>query len=154
MTRFLLTVHYYQTIQTKTTQPKPVKSLTMTTPTKNILIFGATGLIGQHIANAILANKDKFDRITIFTSSTTISTKANEIESLKSRGAEIIAGELTSASDVKKAYSGIDTVVSCVGRPVIHTQLQLIELADKHPDVKRVGTTVFSSRLPPADFRT
>lgn len=111
----------------------------MAATTKNILIFGATGLIGQHITSAILANKDKFNRIVIFTSPNTISTKANEIESLKSRGAEIIAGELTSAGDVSEAYNGIDTVVSCVGRPVIHTQLQLIELADRHPDVKRVS---------------
>ncbi|KAF2162047.1 hypothetical protein M409DRAFT_27427 [Zasmidium cellare ATCC 36951] len=105
--------------------------------TKSILIFGATGLIGQHITNAILANKDKFDRIAIFTSPNTIWTKSDEIDHLKAEGAEIIAGEITSAAAVNEAYNGIDTVVSCVGRPVIHTQLQLIELADKHPDVKR-----------------
>lgn len=36
---------------------------------------------------------------------------------------------------ISKANS--ELVVSCVGRPVIHHQLQLIQLADEHPDVKR-----------------
>lgn len=111
----------------------------MAATTKNILIFGATGLIGQHITNAILSNKDKFERIVIFTSPNTIWTKSDEIDQLKARGAEIIAGEITSEQAVTEAYSGIDTVVSCVGRPVIHTQLHVIEWADKHPDVKRVS---------------
>lgn len=112
----------------------------MTATTRNILIFGATGLIGQHITNAILANKDKFDTIAVFTSPNTIWTKSDEIDHLKAQGVEVIAGEITSASAVNEAYNGIDTVVSCVGRPVIHTQLQLIELADKHPDVKRASS--------------
>ena len=110
----------------------------MAAKSKNILIFGGTGLIGHHIANAILENNDKFGKVAVFTSNNTFWTKSDEIDSLKARGAEIIVGDTTSRSDVMEAYNGFDTVVSCLGRPVIHTQLQLIELADKHPDVKRV----------------
>lgn len=109
----------------------------MVTPTKNILIFGATGLIGEHITNAIVESSADFGRIAIFTSYNTLLSKSDEIDVLKSRGVEIIAGDITSAGDVTEAFNGFDTVVSCVGRPVIHTQLQLIELMDKHPDVKR-----------------
>lgn len=109
----------------------------MASTTKNILIFGATGLIGQHITNAILENKADFGRIVVFTSPNTLWTKSEEIESLKAQGVEIIAGDLTSAGDINEAYVDIDTVVSCVGRPVIHTQLLLVKLADRHPDVKR-----------------
>lgn len=105
--------------------------------TKNILIFGATGLIGHHITNAILENKAKFGRIVVFTSPNTFWTKSEEIESLKSQGVEIIAGDLTSAGDINEALNDIDTVVSCVGRPVIHTQLLLVKLLERHPDVKR-----------------
>lgn len=110
----------------------------MAATTKNILIFGGTGLIGHHITDAILENKDKFGKIGIFTSNNTFWTKSDEIDSLKARGAEIIVGDTKSQSDVNEAYNGYDTVVSCLGRPVIERQLQLIELADKHPDIKRV----------------
>ncbi|EME47131.1 hypothetical protein DOTSEDRAFT_41618 [Dothistroma septosporum NZE10] len=109
----------------------------MAATTKNILIFGGTGLIGHHITNTILNNKDKFGRIAIFTSNNTFSTKSGEIDALKARGAEIVVGDTASRSDVNEAYNGFDTVVSCLGRPVIDKQLRLIELADEHPDIKR-----------------
>lgn len=105
--------------------------------TKNILIFGGTGLIGEHISNAIVANKQHFDRIALFTSTNTLWTKPDHIDSLKAKGVEIIVGDIKLAGDVNEAYQGIDTVVSCVGRQVIGAQVQLIELADKHPNVKR-----------------
>ncbi|KAF2478845.1 isoflavone reductase [Neohortaea acidophila] len=106
--------------------------------TQNILIFGATGLIGRHITNAILDNAASFaGRIAIFTSSNTLWTKSDEIDALKARGVEIIGGDITSADAVNEAYTGFDTVVSCVGRPVIQNQLLLIQLAERHPDVKR-----------------
>ena len=109
----------------------------MVAKTENVLIFGATGVIGKHITNAIFESKADFGRIAVFTSSNTIESKADRINALKSRGIEIIAGDITSADDVNKALNGFDTVVSCVGRPIIHTQVQLVELMDKHPDVKR-----------------
>lgn len=87
----------------------------MAATTKNILIFGATGLIGEHITKAILNKKDSFGRLGIFTSQNTASTKSEQIDHLKSHGVEIITGDLTSADAVKEAYKGFDTVVSCVG---------------------------------------
>ena len=109
----------------------------MVTKTGNILIFGATGLIGEHITSAILESKADFGRIAVFTSNNTIQSKAEKINALKSRGVEIIAGDITSGEDINKALNGFDTVVSCVGRPIIHTQVQIVELMDKHADVKR-----------------
>ncbi|CZT23655.1 related to phenylcoumaran benzylic ether reductase [Ramularia collo-cygni] len=104
---------------------------------KNILIFGSTGLIGTRITNAIVANKAHWDSVSIFTSKETVASKSERIEELKRQGVRVITGDFTSESDVNEAYKGIDTVVSCVGRPVIDKQLLLIQLADKHPDVKR-----------------
>lgn len=109
----------------------------MAQTTRNILIFGATGLIGSHITHAILEDASSFGSITIFTSPKTTTTKADKIKSLTSRGVRVIAGNITSEEDVNNAYTGIDTVVSCVGRPIIHTQVQLLQLADRHPDVRR-----------------
>lgn len=107
--------------------------------THNILIFGATGLIGEHITSAILSQKDKFNRIVVFTSENTIWTKSDEVDDLKRRGAEIIAGDFRSASDVSEALEAAetDTVVSCLGRPVIAAQANLIECAAKSERVKK-----------------
>jgi uncharacterized protein YbjT (DUF2867 family) len=106
---------------------------------KDILIFGATGLIGTHITNAIVANKSRWNSISIFTSKDTVTSKPVQIEELKSQGVRVTVGDITSESDINEAYKGIDTIVSCVGRPVFDKQLLLIQLADKHPDVKRVS---------------
>lgn len=38
---------------------------------------------------------------------------------------------------MREAYAGFDTVVSCVGRQVISAQIDLIKIADAHPDVRR-----------------
>lgn len=78
----------------------------MTSPIKKLLIFGATGLIGSRIAQEIVRNKDKFDRVAIFTSKGTSESKASELEKLKSEGVEIIIGDVTNSNDVTKAYEG------------------------------------------------
>lgn len=104
---------------------------------ENILIIGGTGLIGEHISNAIVAARKHFNRIALFTSANTIFTKSAFVDGLKAKGVEIIVGDIKLADDVKEAFTGFDTVISCVGRQVITAQLELIKLADKHPDVKR-----------------
>ena len=103
----------------------------------NILIIGGTGLVGEHISNAIVSARHNFNRIGLFTSTNTLFTKADFIEDLRVRGVEIIAGDLRLADDVREAYAGFDTIVSCVGRQVISAQLDLIKIADAHPDVRR-----------------
>ena len=110
-------------------------------PTQNILIFGATGLIGTHITSAILAGAPTHSwNVSIFTSPSTAESKPQLISSLKSRGTHILTGDLTSAADIQSAYEsngGIDTVVSCLGRPVIDKQNLLIRLADESPSIRR-----------------
>lgn len=76
--------------------------------------------------------------MTIFTSPETASNKSQAIADLKARGAaKVITGDFTKEDDVNAAYEGIDTVVSCLGRPVIDKQVLLVKLADAHQDVKR-----------------
>jgi uncharacterized protein YbjT (DUF2867 family) len=104
---------------------------------KNILIIGGTGLIGEHISNAIVASRQHFSRIALFTSANTLFTKSSFVDGLKAQNVEIIVGDIKLADDVREAFTGFDTVISCVGRQVISAQLELIRIADKHPDVKR-----------------
>lgn len=112
---------------------------------KNILIFGATGLIGTHITNAILSNKHHFGTIAIFTSRNTLTDKPDHISHLQHQGVKILSGDITSDTDITAAYNsldddgtngGFDTIVSALGRPVIDTQEKLIRLAAAHPSVK------------------
>lgn len=104
---------------------------------KNLLIFGATGLIGTHITRAIVQNKSQFDRIAVFTSPSTVESKADAIEALKNEGVDVIVGDVTKSEDVVKAYQDIDTVISTVGRNVIEHQAELIRLANESSSVHR-----------------
>ena len=72
--------------------------------TINILILGATGVIGKFITEQIVAAKSHFGRIAIFTSPGTVEAKKDEIEGLKARAVEVIVGDVTREEDVKRAY--------------------------------------------------
>lgn len=54
----------------------------------------------------------------------------------KSQGASVITGDIGNADDVKQAYKGIDTVVSCLGRNVLANQTELLKLAEESKDVQ------------------
>ncbi|CAG9940415.1 unnamed protein product [Clonostachys rosea f. rosea IK726] len=102
----------------------------------SILIIGATGAIGKYITDKILDAQPPFPKVSIFTSESTVSKKAEYINQLKSKGAHIITGDVTDLNDVKAAYEGVDTVVSAVGRNVIDQQIELIKLAEESTSVQ------------------
>ncbi|KAG8669513.1 hypothetical protein FPOAC1_008908 [Fusarium poae] len=103
---------------------------------KSILIFGATGTIGRYISNAIANAEPAFDQVTIFTSEDTVTRKYDLIKELKAKAVKVVTGDVNNEEDVKKAYQGIDTVVSAVGRNVIETQINLFKLATQSDSVK------------------
>ncbi|KAJ4226931.1 hypothetical protein NW757_014236 [Fusarium falciforme] len=109
----------------------------MSSQAEAVLIFGATGLVGKFITEAILNTVPYFHRIGVFTSPDSLKTKTEAIARLKARGVEVITGDINSAEDITRSLDGFDAVVSCLGRTVLHTQVKLAQLADKHPDVKR-----------------
>ena len=73
---------------------------------KKILVFGATGVIGKYILQEIVNARSSFDKIGLFTSPSTVGNKAQEIRKWKGEGVDIIAGDVSSEDDVKKAYEG------------------------------------------------
>lgn len=106
--------------------------------TKSVLVFGATGLIGTYILEAILAASPSFKKVAIFTSSSTAKSKAALIDKLRARNVQIHIGDIKSTVDVNEAYSaGYDTVVSALGRATIAEQIQLIELAENTESIKK-----------------
>lgn len=133
---------------------------------KNLLIFGATGTIGSFILEAVLSARSQFDRVAIFTSPRTAETKAAYLEKLKAQNIEVIVGDVEDENAVKAAYNGtytctsksissksylynliqtssttnaitgIDTVISALGRMALAQQIPLIRLAAASPSVK------------------
>ena len=102
----------------------------------SILVIGATGAIGKPITHQLILARSHFSRIAILTSASTIATKADEVAAVKAQGVDVLAGDLTSEADVKAAYAGIDTVISCVGRNAILLQKDLIKWAEECGSVK------------------
>jgi hypothetical protein len=130
---------------------------------KNILLFGATGTIGSFILDAILPVRAQFNRVAIFTSPHTAETKAAHLEKLKQQNVEVIIGSVEDEEAIKAAYegmnlplspisqsqsqsqlqchiyqqpTGIDTIISALGRNTLAQQIPLIRLAAASPSVK------------------
>jgi len=73
---------------------------------KNILVFGATGNIGRYIVNALLENKSSFGKIAAFAYEDSVKKKPELFEKAKTRGVEIITGELTDEAKLAEVYKG------------------------------------------------
>lgn len=112
----------------------------MAPPTpSNILIIGATGNIGKYITNQILAAKPPVaQKVSVFTSPATAADPSKQalLSSWKSQGLAVIEGDLRNADHVTKAYEGVDTVVSALGRNGLLEQIELLKLAEASSSVQ------------------
>ena len=124
----------------------------MSKPT-NILMFGATGIIGKFIIAELTSAKQSFGRIAIFTSQNTVDTKPEEIRKLKDSGVEVFAGDLKNHDYLKEVLGGartgepFDTIVSAVGRNAILEQIALLDLAEATPTAKRFFTSEYGTDI-------
>lgn len=100
-------------------------------PPRNILIVGATGVIGRHITRAIIDANAHFGRICVYTSDKTVVEKIQEICAYESEGVEVFTGGLEDEKNFKYALKEIDTVISCVGRTAIEKQIPLITWSEE-----------------------
>ena len=105
----------------------------------SVLIVGATGTIGKYITGAILsANPPVAEQVSILTSPATASNAAKQalLSSWKAQGLTVIEGNLQNAEHVVKAYEGVDTVVSALGRDSLLEQINLLRLAEANGSVR------------------
>ncbi|EXJ85034.1 hypothetical protein A1O3_05709 [Capronia epimyces CBS 606.96] len=114
--------------------------------TRNILIIGSTGVIGTYITRAIVDARENFERICVLTTEKTLVEKVQDIAALEAWGVEIFTARLESERAVKRAYEGIDTVVSCVGRAGIEKQINLITWAEQ-AGVRRFFTSEYGTDI-------
>lgn len=79
------------------------------TPPRNILILGATGVIGTYITRAVVDahTQGHFDKISIYTSEKTIVEKVQDICALEAWDVEIFVGGLHDESRFKEACRGM-----------------------------------------------
>ncbi|RMZ92753.1 hypothetical protein DV736_g63, partial [Chaetothyriales sp. CBS 134916] len=108
----------------------------------NILVFGATGLIGKFLIAELVEAKSSFGRIAIFTSQNTVDTKPDAIKRLQDSAVEVFTGNLQDHDLIKHVYAGaggspFDTIVNAFGRNAILEQIPLLDLAESTPSVRR-----------------
>lgn len=74
---------------------------------KNILVIGATGVIGVFITQAILDASASFGNVAIFTSQSTVENKKELLQKWQEQGVEVIVGDLTKDTDISEAYKRV-----------------------------------------------
>lgn len=79
----------------------------MAPPTENVLVIGATGVIGRYITNALVNAQPPFKRIGIYTSAATVEHKAAQIQALKEKGVEVFVGDFNDESKILDVYKGL-----------------------------------------------
>lgn len=72
----------------------------------NLLLFGATGYIGAYILEKIIAAKENFGGIAIFTSPDTAIKKHSLLNRYELEGVEVIVGDVGKAEDIISAFEG------------------------------------------------
>lgn len=102
----------------------------------SVLIVGATGYIGQHIARACL----KFEHPTFLLVRPDVVSdmrKAQLIKSLKGSGATLVQGTIEDVSSLLAAVKQVDFVISCIAEDKILEQLKLVEAMEQAGNIKR-----------------
>jgi len=104
---------------------------------KNILVVGGTGWLGNQIAESLVQSK-KFN-VKILMRKESLESKKTQVESFRSKGAEIVEGDITSVEELTRAAQGCDTIVSILGGNTLFGghEMNLIAAA-KAAGVKRI----------------
>ena len=106
--------------------------------TQNILLVGATGMLGSQVARQLLDQPDA--RIRLLLRSSNDASKKDALRPLLDRGAEFVEGDLADPASLDRATQGIDVIVSAVqGGPdvIVDGQVALAE-AGKRNGVRRI----------------
>jgi len=108
---------------------------------KNIVVLGATGNLGPHVVNVLLATKEY--TVTVVTSKKAHdATKSDHV----AKGAHIRHGHFNDLSTFSHIFANQDVVVSLVGRAVWDKQSQLADIAAQ-AGVKRFIPSDFGINL-------
>ncbi|MBN1207443.1 MAG: aromatic alcohol reductase [Myxococcaceae bacterium] len=107
----------------------------MGTSNTQVLVAGATGMLGQKISHALLDKPGVEVRLLVRAGATEDPKKRQGLLSLQERGARIVEGDLGALSSLVEATRGVDVIVSAVNgdeNTVVNGQLQLLEAAKRN----------------------
>ena len=115
--------------------------------TKNVLIAGATGMMGKKLAREVLA---RGGRARLMVREDKSDPKISALGSLLAQGAEIVTGDVTKPQTLAAAMGGVDVIVSALqgGPDVIVDGQRALAEAGKAAGVQRIFPSDFS-----VDFR-
>nr|ABK21730.1 unknown [Picea sitchensis] len=108
-----------------------------------ILIIGATGYIGRHVAKASLALGHPTFLLVRDSTASSKPEKAQLLDSFKASGANILNGSLEDHASLVEAVKKVDVVISTVGGEQIANQFNIVRA------IKEVGTV---KRFLPSEF--
>jgi uncharacterized protein YbjT (DUF2867 family) len=106
--------------------------------TQTVLLVGATGMFGSHIARELLKQQDA--RLRLLVRADDDAAKKEAIKPLIHAGAEVVHGDLADRSSLDRATQGVDVIISAVqGGPdvIIDGQVALAK-AGKRNGVRRM----------------
>lgn len=117
-------------------------------PSITLLLVGATGRVGAHVAHRIL---DRGIKLRILVRSESINTPQKKVllDTLIKRGASIVEGNLLHSESLKRAVEDIDVIISTVQggeKLIVDGQATLAE-AGKNAGARRIFPSTFSSEL-------
>lgn len=109
--------------------------------TQNILIAGATGMLGSRIAHHVVMQPGVRVRLLVRNGS----ARKDALDALVSQGAELIVGDLADAVSLDRATQGVDVIISAVqgGADVI---------VDGQVALAKAGRTNGARRILPSDY--
>ena len=105
---------------------------------QTVLLVGATGMLGGHIARHLLGSPDT--RVRLLVRNRTDEKEAATLAPLLDGGAETVEGDLTQKDSLERATQNVDVIVSAVqGGPdvIVEGQVALAE-AGKRNGVRRI----------------
>ncbi len=103
--------------------------------TTTVLLAGATGMLGNRIATHLLDQPDVAVRLLLRSTSPADAAKAEAIDRLMSRGAQVVSGDVSNPASLDAATAGVDAVVSALqGGPeiIVDGQLALAQAAARN----------------------
>lgn len=115
-----------------------------------VLIAGATGMLGGLIAGHLLEQEGVKVRLLVRDSARDDPRKKADLDSLVTRGASIVTGDVGEPASLDQATEGVDVVISALqggADIIVDGQIALAEAAVRH------GQPVHPVRLRPRSVR-
>jgi hypothetical protein len=122
---------------------------------QSVLLIGATGNIGSHIAEGLVRHKSSFSKLAAFTTEESLnnSDKKKQFDKITEQGFSVVVGDLDNKQSLINAFKGFDVIVSSIGGALVPKQTEIIDAAAE-AGVKRFYPSEFGTDTTTPFYRT